>query len=443
MPFTARGAYRKKYPPVDAQLVLDELERASVHSYRPRQEVAGRILWNKAGVAVYDKYWSQLTPEQQQQIQAQVEAIAAQAGWQLETAGQEAVYVRPLAANVAEAKSRLANYLQDYDGRPVPAHTVVTQAQLGAYNRSFYDNELAPELAAAMAGVLAAHGYDTEPEEGDYRPRPVAIPTSAEAAIAERLGALATVPTGFGPALLLRDVLAVVKSIAGVDSIGDWQAEQLVQTGVVGQALRKLGFKSELTWCQPYHFQPLLGDDQPHRVILKEVRVQRDPEKTLSLAQGLAVYTPAVAIDDMEDTLVYLEMIGPKQSVKANWAALVGGGKVHWFGRQRVQLDGMKAHLMVQSKLPCGWSDYILIHKQASLKEVNPEQPFYLLDDGHQPIPQLFYPMLNKCLALPLLAIWTDYLWESGRERKLITLLSEGAGQGYATWRVLSVLEQW
>ncbi|MCI0578246.1 MAG: hypothetical protein L0332_29025, partial [Chloroflexi bacterium] len=103
VPFTARGAYRKKYPPVDAQLVLEELERAGVHSYRPRQEVAGRILWNKAGVAVYDKYWSQLSPEQQQQIQAQVEAIAAQAGWQVETAGQEAVYVRPLAANVAGA----------------------------------------------------------------------------------------------------------------------------------------------------------------------------------------------------------------------------------------------------------------------------------------------------------------------------------------------------
>jgi hypothetical protein len=51
---------------------------------------------------------------------------------------------------------------------------------------------------------------------------------------------------------------------------------------------------------------------------------------------------------------------------------------------------------------------------------MNPEQPFYLLDDGMQPIPLLFYPMLNKCLALPLLASWTEYLWFRGREKNLI-----------------------
>jgi hypothetical protein len=129
--------------------------------------------------------------------------------------------------------------------------------------------------------------------------------------------------------------------------------------------------------------------------------------------------------------------------VKANWAALVGGGKVHWLGRKRVQLDGMKNHVKIQSTLPCGWANHILIHKQASLKEMNPEQPFYLLDDGRRPIPPLFYPMLNKCLALPLLESWAEYLWENGRERNLITLLDAGEGQGYAAWQVLPAPEAW
>ena len=85
------------------------------------------------------------------------------------------------------------------------------------------------------------------------------------------------------------------------------------------------------------------------------------------------------------------------------------------------------------------------IHKYASLKEMNPGQPFYLVDDGTQPalsgptmlglskgpIPSLFYAMLNKCLALPLLESWAAYLGENGRERKLITLLDSGEGQGY------------
>ncbi|MCA9956310.1 MAG: hypothetical protein KC434_16390, partial [Anaerolineales bacterium] len=93
--------------------------------------------------------------------------------------------------------------------------------------------------------------------------------------------------------------------------------------------------------------------------------------------------------------------------------------------------------------LPCGWANHILIHKQASLKEMNPEQPFYLLDNGTQPIPPLFYPMLNKCLALPLLPEWAGYLWENGRSQELITLLDEGEGQRYAAWRTLPTGEAW
>jgi hypothetical protein len=136
-------------------------------------------------------------------------------------------------------------------------------------------------------------------------------------------------------------------------------------------------------------------------------------------------------------------MVRPNQSVKANWAALVGGSKVHWIDRKRIEFDGMKSHVKIQSTLPCGWTNHIVIHKQASLKEMNPEQPFYLLDDGTQLVSPLFYPMLNKCLALPLLENWSEYLWKSGRERNLITLLNEGEGQGYAAWRALPAPQEW
>ena len=265
------------------------------------------------------------------------------------------------------------------------------------------------------------------------------LAAAAETNLQEKLAALSPVMTELGQALLLRDVVDAL----GVASISEWQAEQLVADGRVSQALRKVGYQTELTWCQPYHFRPKRDDHEAQRVILKEVRVKNDPTRKLSLAQGLAVLTPALAIDDVDETLVYLEMVGAKQSVKANWAALVGGGKVHWIGRKRIRLDGMKEHVKIQATLPCGWANHILIHKQASLKEMNPEQPFYLLDDGTQPIPPLFYPMLNKCLALPLLPAWAGYLWENGRECNLITLLDEGKGQGYAAWRVLPTLEDW
>jgi len=65
------------------------------------------------------------------------------------------------------------------------------------------------------------------------------------------------------------------------------------------------------------------------------------------------------------------------------------------------------------------------------------------LDDGRHAIPPLFYPMLNKCLAVPVLADWARYLWENGRQRNLIALLNDGEGQGYAAWRVLPAADAW
>ena len=441
VPFSARGSYRKQHPPVDAQMVLAELELAGTGSAHPRQEVACTILWNKAGLDVYGRHWSKLTPAEQSLIQAQVDAIAGQAGWDKDDSTATGTYTKPLPVDEAAARSRLAQLIRQENGRPVSASSVVYQAQLGAYGRGFYTNELAPELQAIVTETLQANGYRPTLEDGEYRPVPVTLAPEVEANIAEKLATISPVMTEFGLCLLLRDVLAAV---AGRDqAISEWQAEQLVQDGRIGQALRQLGYQNDLTWCQPYNFQPKLGDDRTHQVILKEIRVQNDPNKTLSLAQGLAVYTPALAIDDVDDTLVYLEMVGAKQSVKANWAALVGGGKVHWIGRKRVQLDGMKEHVKIQATLPCGWANHILIHKQASLKEMNPEQPFYLLDDGTQPIPPLFYPMLNKCLALPLLESWVAYLWANGRERNLISLLDSGEGQGYAAWRTLPAAKEW
>jgi hypothetical protein len=55
----------------------------------------------------------------------------------------------------------------------------------------------------------------------------------------------------------------------------------------------------------------------------------------------------------------------------------------------------------------------------------------------------LFYPMLNKALALPLLEAWTECLWSLGRQCNLISLLANGEGQGYAAWRVLPAPAEW
>ena len=135
--FARRGAYRRQYPPVDAQLVRDELHLAGTDSSFPRQEIACTILWNKAGLAVYGRHWSKLTAAEQSLIQTQVDAIASQAGWEKDDSTATGSYTKPLPVDEATARSRLDDLLRRENGRPVSASSVIYQAQLGAYGHGF------------------------------------------------------------------------------------------------------------------------------------------------------------------------------------------------------------------------------------------------------------------------------------------------------------------
>lgn len=442
VPFSQRGAYRKREPVVDQTIVLEALEEAGVSSYAPRQQVNCRIVWNRLAWTVYDKPLNNLTEQREERLRLQADAVAEAAGWRVETEPGSPHYVRPLGPNLERARQALVECLADYNGHPVRVDTVQADVERGAYGRAFYTDELDPALAALLSQVLAEQGYEPEPAGREYRPRPLTLSEDAGARLEAGLANLQPAQTEFGEVLLWEKVLGITRQALDLERIGEWQAEQLLKWGVVGDVLARLGYRRELSWCQPYHFQPRLDGREAQQVILKEIRITRDAQRKLSLADGLPVYTPAVVLDPESDEVVYLEMVGSKQAVRANWAALVGG-RVQWIGRERIELDGMKNHKLVQAALPCGWSDYVLIHKQASLQAMNPEEPFYLLDEGKQQIPALFYAMLNKCLAIPLLEEWSDYLWKCGREEKLIELLNEGMGQGYAAWRVLPAPEEW
>ena len=440
--FNKRGVYRKKYPPLDAQLVIAALNDANVSRDSPQKRIAARNVWNQVAWEIYNRSLNALSPVEQKQVETQVDTIARSAGWQIETVHATIYYVQPLLPDIEKARQAMTAVISEAEGAPIYRSRLLLHAQTGAYGQQFYEQEIAPELEACLGQLLAEAGYDAQFKDGEYQPLPLTLPDNAEEQLRQLLSAIPKRQTQAGTALLFRDVLDVMQETFGLPTLSEWQVEQLVTAGVLAEALRQSGYQSELHWLQPYQFVPTLEGHGEQQVILKEVRVQNNPSRKLSLAKGLPVYTPAIVMDSDNDNIVYLEMIGHKQAVRANWAALVSK-KVCWIGRDRIYLDGMKEHVMVRSSLPCGWVDHILIHKQASIREMDPQEPFFLLDDGQQSIPPLFYPMLNNCLAVPVLADWTEYLWVTGREHNLITLLNDGEGQGYAAWRVLPAPDAW
>lgn len=439
VPFSVRGSYRKKYPPVDPTLVNDKLEIAGTSSTSPRRELNCYTIYNEAGFEIYNRHWSLLNEGEQALIQAQVDEIAKNAGWQKD--GEK--FVQPLLIDREYARSRIDKFLRDNKGDPIAARRIVSEAQKGAYSRVFATYEMSEALATIVKEVLHTHGYDPVIKDGFYRPLPVTFTPEAETAVIANLTNLKIVATTHGPALLLSDILDLVKAHTEVEVITEWQAEDLITEGVICDQLKMLGYQPELTYCQAYDFESL-DVKTAQEIVLKEVKVRNDAHTRVGLAKGFTVLAPVLTIDEEAKTIICLEMLGHKEAVKANWAALMGGGKSHWLDGVYVSVDGMKQHVKIQTTLPsCGWLNHVLLHKQASLQEMNPENPFYLLDDGSQQVPELFYVMLNKALSIPLMPAWVDYLWQNGREAKLIELMSEGKGQGYAAWRVKPVPEKW
>ncbi|MCA9992536.1 MAG: hypothetical protein KDE29_16220, partial [Anaerolineales bacterium] len=128
-----------------------------------KRALAAALLWDKVGLALYGRPWSRLTPAEQAHLRAQVDAIAVPAGWAREAGRDGDQYIRPLPVDAAAARRRLQQFLARQNGRPVAADNLIYQAQLGAYGRGFYSDELAPALQAILAETLQTHGYHPTP----------------------------------------------------------------------------------------------------------------------------------------------------------------------------------------------------------------------------------------------------------------------------------------
>ncbi|MCP4425302.1 MAG: hypothetical protein GY803_12475, partial [Chloroflexi bacterium] len=69
VPFDKRGSYRKRYPPLEAQLVITALNDADVSRDRPQKRIAAHNIWNQAAWEIYNRSLSALSPEKRKQVE--------------------------------------------------------------------------------------------------------------------------------------------------------------------------------------------------------------------------------------------------------------------------------------------------------------------------------------------------------------------------------------
>ena len=164
----------------------------------------------------------------------------------------------------------------------------------------------------------------------------------------------------------------------------------------------------------------------------------------LEFAMGLPVEAVTAVLDDSRETIVYMHLVGPELSVRANWAALMGGGKIHWVGTAEIKLGGAKNHQQLHQKLPSGWKSWIAVHNQLSFPHMDPGVGwFYVLGDPgsgiHAPKqnpPSGFFVRLHKAVSLPLQSVWAATLWAAGIQHHLISQLPPHETLGLPAWVV-------
>lgn len=180
---------------------------------------------------------------------------------------------------------------------------------------------------------------------------------------------------------------------------------------------------------------------------------QRKTYRT-DIAKGM--FVEIVDLVRSGDTLVYLNMIGTRQILKSTWAALKGGGKRTYL-RGDILILKAKEHHLFKAPLPCGWENWIMLNKMASIKTITPNHYFYLIDPTRQSrstyrddfqkqrelMPANFFPMLDASLSVPLLPKWASVLWKKGLDKNLVRSVNYNDCFNMGGWFVMGQSKAW
>ncbi len=156
---------------------------------------------------------------------------------------------------------------------------------------------------------------------------------------------------------------------------------------------------------------------------------------------GLRAYCGGYAVDaDEDDHVIYLALVGYRTAVRGVWAALLEHKPIEIAGQLFRRAEGAYLHRAVQ--LPeSGLENMALLHHQASVNQLEPNQPFYLLNDSDEPPYARFFAMLNRAVVAPMLPQWAEWLWRAGCQKELIARLE--STRGTFAWRVHASDELW
>ena len=131
---------------------------------------------------------------------------------------------------------------------------------------------------------------------------------------------------------------------------------------------------------------------------------------------GFGAAVDAYAADASD--LWFVSLLGNRDSIRALWARLIKGEAAYladdqFSGGFPLWLAGaVRGHCRLHlSRLPVSGAHHALLVPDTALYATE-QQEFLLLCRTEEEAPLLHYRFLNRRVDLPLLATWSDWLWE-------------------------------
>ncbi len=380
--------------------------------------------------------WGSLCKSEQEHLRRRGDEVAERLGFCVEEFNDppwlagEVFYAKAMTPNWDAWRKAVREYL---DSKAYPKIDIVIKVGLhAAFNDRVDRDPLKVISDDRWRDLFDELGFIYDKEQNRLTPKPLNLSDNTTQALEQ---AISNIPEynhpKVGPFLIKDDLEIAAESVLGA-TITKGRLVRLAD-GIIGRILIKLGYKITTRWFSRYDFKEALVPKTCGRVFDRAMQVE-NLLQTPAFAKGFRIHSPVLVRD--EHTLIYMELLGPRQAVKANWAALRQRNRNHYlFGRIEVNKDDKLT--TIKTTLPCGWDHWCLIHRQASYDKLTPQETFYLIDHNQKPSgpPKTFIAFLAKSLAIPILAQWAKYLWVEGRMKELITPLSEGC-YGFGGWKV-------
>ncbi len=161
---------------------------------------------------------------------------------------------------------------------------------------------------------------------------------------------------------------------------------------------------------------------------------------------GLQAYVFAYANAPSWQGVVYLSLVGYRASVRAIWAALVGGQLVDLNGDQWLRRIAEMPYRTHAVALPeNGLTHFTMLSVQAT-RFLERAQPFYVLREERDDTARLlqrFVGLFDLAVGVPVLPHWAAELWRAGLSQEYRLIESCAQAAGIAAWKADADADAW